>query len=207
MSGRILITSGPTREHLDPVRYLSNASSGQMGRCLAAAAIDSGYEVIVVSGPVDVDYPAQATVISVETTQQMLDAVVEQWDQCVGIIAAAAPCDFRPASPSDSKIKRNGDEPLSISLVANPDILKTVGDSKQSHQWSIGFALETENGIENAVAKLKRKNCDLIVLNSPTAINAASSEVKIIGSDGAVVLEANGSKTEIAASILKLMCS
>ena len=207
MSGRILITSGPTREYLDPVRYLSNASSGQMGRCLAAAAIDSGYEVIVVSGPVDVDYPAQATVISVETTRQMLDAVVEQWDQCVGIIAAAAPCDFRPASPSDSKIKRNGDEPLSISLVANPDILKTVGDSKQSHQWSIGFALETENGIENAVAKLKRKNCDLIVLNSPTAINAASSEVKIIGSDGAVVLEANGPKTEIAASILKLMCS
>jgi len=207
LSGRILITSGPTREYLDPVRYLSNASSGQMGRCLAAAAIDSGYEVIVVSGPVDVDYPAQATVISVETTRQMLDAVVEQWDQCVGIIAAAAPCDFRPASPSDSKIKRNGDEPLSISLVANPDILKTVGDSKQSHQWSIGFALETENGIENAVAKLKRKNCDLIVLNSPTAINAASSEVKIIGSDGAVVLEANGPKTEIAASILKLMCS
>jgi len=207
LSGRILITSGPTREYLDPVRYLSNASSGQMGRCLAAAAIDSGYEVIVVSGPVDVDYPAQATVISVETTRQMLDAVVEQWDQCVGIIAAAAPCDFRPASPSDSKIKRNGDEPLSISLVANPDILKTIGDSKQSHQWSIGFALETENGIENAVAKLKRKNCDLIVLNSPTAINAASSEVKIIGSDGAVVLEANGPKTEIAASILKLMCS
>lgn len=204
MSQRILITSGPTREFLDPVRYLSNASSGRMGAALANAAIDSGFEVTVVSGPVAIDYPSPASVVRVNSTQEMLDEVLKAWPDCVGIIAAAAPCDFRAEEFSDSKIKRQGREKITLSLVPNPDILKTVGQNKTNSQWSIGFALETENGVKNAVAKLEKKNCDLIVLNDSSAINADSSEIRIIDSRGEVVKTLEGSKTETAKSIVEL---
>jgi phosphopantothenoylcysteine decarboxylase/phosphopantothenate--cysteine ligase len=199
-----LITSGPTREHLDPVRYLSNASSGQMGSCLAAAALDAGYDVTIVSGPVDVNYPSDAEVIRVVSTAQMRDAVVEHWAGCVGMIAAAAPADFRPKSFSDSKIKKvPGKSEMTIQLVENPDILAEVGRMKSGNQWTIGFALETENGIERATAKLDRKNCDLIILNGVSAIDSADNSVALIDSTGTVVQEISGSKTEVAEAILK----
>ena len=106
---RLLITSGPTREYLDPVRYLGNGSSGQMGRALAIAALENGFDVTIVSGPVSITYPEAAKVIDVISTQEMFDAVMKSWPDCVGLIAAAAPADFRPAQFSESKIKKSAD--------------------------------------------------------------------------------------------------
>jgi len=202
---RLLITSGPTREYLDPVRYLSNGSSGQMGRALAIAAIESGYDVTIVSGPVAISYPDGAKVVEVVSTQEMFDAVVEAWPDCIGMIAAAAPSDFRPAKFSESKIKKSADSNnLSVELIENPDILAEVGRLKSDAQWTIGFALETDNGLSNAIGKLKRKNCDFIVLNDPSAIDSGENSVSIIDSNGEVVSEVSGSKQVVAEKILAL---
>ena len=198
---RILITSGPTRQYLDPVRYLSNASSGRMGTCLATAAIELGHQVVIVSGPVGVDYPADAEVIRVTTTQEMLDAAIEQFTECDGVIGAAAPCDFQPEVLSPQKLKKQGTG-ITLKLIETPDILGSLGEIKQSHQWSIGFALETENGIQNAVSKLTRKNCDLVVLNGPAAIDANETQIKIVDGDGKILKDVSGSKLAAAQAIL-----
>lgn len=202
---RLLITSGPTREYLDPVRYLSNGSSGTMGCCLAAAGIDRGFEVTIVTGPVAIEYPKEATVIEVVSTQEMFDAVLEIWPSCEGLIGAAAPCDFRPLEFSESKIKKSADvDTLRIEFTPNPDILAEAGRRKTASQWSIGFALETENGRANALRKLQRKNCDFIVLNTPAAIDAQESRVEILDERGEVVDSISGSKRQIAKRILSL---
>ena len=135
---RILITSGPTRQYLDPVRYLSNASSGRMGCALATAALAAGHEVVVVSGPVSADYPAAAEVITVVTTEEMLAASVKHFPKCDGVIGVAAPCDFSPTVVAAEKIKKN-DGNLTLELVATPDIMEALGKLKQEHQWSVGF--------------------------------------------------------------------
>lgn len=203
---RLLITSGPTREYLDPVRYLSNGSSGRMGCCLAAAGLEQGFEVTIVSGPVAIDYPKDATVIEVISTQEMFDAAMDVWPSCTGLISAAAPCDFRPVAYSKSKIKKSADakDSLQIEFVPNPDILAEAGRRKTDSQWSIGFALETDNGRANALRKLKRKNCDFIVLNTPAAIDAQESRVEILDASGEVVELVAGSKQQIAQRILAL---
>ena len=202
---RLLITSGPTREYLDPVRYLGNGSSGQMGRALAIAGLENGFDVTIVSGPVSITYPEAAKVIEVVSTQEMFDAVMESWPDCVGLIAAAAPADFRPAKFSESKIKKSANSnSLSIELVENPDILAEAGRRKSESQWTIGFALETDNGVSNALGKLKRKNCDFIVLNDPSAINSNENSVSIIDSTGEVVEKFSGSKQSVAEKILAL---
>ena len=202
---RLLITSGPTREYLDPVRYLGNGSSGQMGRALAIAGLENGFDVTIVSGPVSITYPEAAKVIEVVSTQEMFDAVMESWPDCVGLIAAAAPADFRPAKFSESKIKKSANSnSLSIELVENPDILAEAGRRKSEAQWTIGFALETDNGVSNALGKLKRKNCDFIVLNDPSAIDSDENSVSIIDSTGEVVESFSGSKQSVAEKILAL---
>lgn len=198
---RILITSGPTRQYLDPIRFLSNASSGRMGCALATAALAAGHEVVVVSGPVNVDYPAAAEVITVVTTQEMLSASVEQFPSCDGVIGVAAPCDFAPAAVAKEKIKKTEGN-LTLQLVGTPDIMMALGELKQEHQWSIGFALETENGHANAVEKLGRKQCDLIVLNSADAINSEINSIKVIDSAGESVRDFSGSKTDAAEVIV-----
>lgn len=140
---RILITSGPTRQHLDPVRYLTNASSGRMGRALASAAIREGHEVIVVSGPVEVEYPPTARIVPVECTEEMLAACQGVFPQCDGLIAVAAPCDFRPVIVSRSKIRKTG-RPLLLELVETPDIVATLAAAR-TNQWMVAFALETDD--------------------------------------------------------------
>jgi len=202
----LLITSGPTREYLDPVRYLSNGSSGKMGCALAIAGLKEGFDVIVVSGPVSIQYPQEATVIDVISTQEMYDAVIEAWPNCVGLIGAAAPCDFRPVNYSEAKIKKTADSKngLQIDLVENPDILAAAGELKTKQQWSVGFALETNDGAANAVQKLKKKNCDFIVLNDPSAIDAETNSVSIYDASGACVESASGTKQTIADRILAL---
>lgn len=201
---RILITSGPTRQYLDPVRYLSNASSGRMGCALATAALAAGHEVVVVSGPVSVTYPAAAEVITVVTTEEMLAASVEQFPTCDGVIGVAAPCDFAPAVVASEKIKKV-DGNLTLELVATPDIMKALGALKQEHQWSIGFALETENAKANAVEKLGRKQCDLIVLNSADAIDSEVNSITVINTKGESIRDFSGSKTDAAAVIIELI--
>ena len=138
----ILITSGPTREYLDPVRYLSNASSGRMGAAITAAAIAAGHRVTIVSGPVSVEYPEAAEVIAVVSTDDMLAACQRVFPACDGLIAAAAPCDYRPADVAPHKIHKTG-EPLRLELVETPDIVATLAAEKGA-RWIVAFALESE---------------------------------------------------------------
>ena len=153
---RILITSGPTRQYLDPVRYLTNASSGRMGRELAAAALELGHEVIVVSGPVSVEYPAGAQVRPVVSTEELLAACQELFPACDGAIGAAAPCDYRPLRVEQHKIAKTG-QPLVLNLVETPDVMATLGASKRAGQWLVGFALETDDQRFRALTKLDQK--------------------------------------------------
>jgi phosphopantothenoylcysteine decarboxylase/phosphopantothenate--cysteine ligase len=198
---RILITSGPTRQYLDPVRYLTNASSGRMGSALAQAAIDAGDEVVVVSGPVEVEYPAEARVIRVVTTDEMLDAARREFANCDGLIGVAAPCDYRPVAVEDQKIRKTG-QPLVLHLLETPDIVATLGQNKRPDQWVVGFALETEDHHFRAITKLQQKCCDWIVLNSPRAMNAADTSIEMLDRSGQVLLAASGSKRDVARQIL-----
>ena len=141
---RILITSGATRQYLDPVRYLTNGSSGRMGCALAEAAQQLGHEVVIVSGPVAVKYPQGAQVIGVVSTEEMLEQCRKEFRRCDGAIGAAAPCDYRPVKVETSKISKTG-EPLMLKLVETPDIMATLGSDKTAHQWLVGFALETQD--------------------------------------------------------------
>lgn len=197
---KILITSGPTREYLDPIRFISNQSSGRMGSALAAAAIDFGHEVCVVSGPVQVLYPEAAEVVSIETTTEMQDAVIEHFPSCDGMIAAAAPCDFRPKVFVDSKIKKTGDG-ISVEFTETGDILASVSHNKRADQWAVGFALETDNGIENAMKKLIEKQLNLIVLNGPDAMNSENNRIRILGING-IIAGFEGSKHDVARNIV-----
>jgi phosphopantothenoylcysteine decarboxylase / phosphopantothenate---cysteine ligase len=203
---RILITSGPTRQYLDPVRYLSNASSGQMGAALAEAALALGHEVVIVSGPVQIEYPAGAELIGVTSTEEMLTVAKERFARCDGVIGAAAPCDYRPVDVADHKLRKTG-QPLTLTLVETPDVLATLGQGKGPEQWAVGFALETEDARFSALAKLERKSCDLMVLNGVTAINSSHNEVEIIASNGEMVHRASGDKLSVARQIMKLIQS
>ena len=201
---RLLITSGPTREALDPVRYLTNASSGRMGQAIAAAAIEAGHSVVVVSGPVAVEYPAAAEVVSVESTAEMLEACRRALPRCDGVIGVAAPCDFQPVEVWKQKIRKTG-EPLHIELRETPDILATLAAERRPGQWLVGFALETDDQHLSALAKLQRKHCELIVLNGPAAIGAADSAVEVIDPAGEIVAQFIGPKLEIARGILRVI--
>jgi len=201
---RILITSGPTRQYLDPVRYLTNASSGRMGQALAAAAIAAGQEVIVVSGPVAVDYHAEAQVRWIVSTEELLAVCQEVFSTCDGVIGAAAPCDYRPIKVEQQKIAKTG-LPLKLHLVETPDVMATLGAEKRSEQWLVGFALETNDQRFRALTKLVRKSCDLIVLNGPTAMDALDNDVQVLDRTGATVAQIAGSKAAVAATILRVI--
>lgn len=200
---RILITSGPTRQYLDPVRFISNASSGKMGAALAQAACVAGHQVVVVSGPVNVNYPAGVEVIEVTTTQEMLIAAQSQFPNCAGVISAAAPCDFAPVNVASEKIKKTAQR-ISMEFEQTVDILGTLGNQKTETQWLIGFALESaiEDAVANAVEKLKRKRCDLIVLNHASAIDSDENSIDIIDASGKSILSFSGSKQAAAAVII-----
>lgn len=198
---KVLITSGPTRQYIDPVRYLSNASSGRMGSCLAEALVDLGHEVVIVTGPVAVDYPEEATVVSVVSTEEMLAAAQREFKSCDGMIGAAAPCDYRPQVVSKNKIKKSGDI-IQLELVETPDVVATLGEAKREGQWTVGFALETEDAHFRAITKLHRKNCDLVVLNGVTAIDSDRNSVEVFDRTDQIVLVAAGSKGEVARQIV-----
>lgn len=160
----VLITAGPTQEALDPVRYLTNHSSGKMGYSLAQAAMDMGANVTLISGPVQLSPPKGVCFRSVTTAQEMFDAVCTYSEQADFIIKAAAVGDYRPLHVSEQKIKKSGDR-LHVEFVKNPDILAYLGEHKKPHQIICGFAMETQNLLENAQEKLRKKHCDMIVAN------------------------------------------
>lgn len=200
---RILITSGPTRQYLDPVRYLTNASSGQMGCRLAEAAIAAGHEVVVISGPVGIEYPSAAEVINVVSTEEMLAASQEAFEACDGLIGVAAPCDYRPRQVQENKIKKTG-EPLRLELIETDDVVATLGKNK-GERWMVGFALETDDQRLRALAKLEEKSCDLMILNGPEAMNATETSVEVIASEGQVLARFRGSKADVSRQIFQII--
>jgi phosphopantothenoylcysteine decarboxylase/phosphopantothenate--cysteine ligase len=199
----ILITSGPTRQHLDPVRYLTNASSGRMGAALAEAAVEGGHRVTVVSGPVEVAYPPAAEVVRVVSTEEMLAACRDLFPRCDGLIGVAAPCDYRPEKVSARKIKKTGND-LLLRLVETPDIVATLAAEK-GPRWVVGFALETDDPRLAALAKLEKKRCDLVVVNGPQAMHAADTAVEIIDRGGEIVAALAGPKGEVARGIMRVI--
>ena len=166
LSGKhVLVTAGPTREALDPVRFLSNRSSGRMGYAIANAAARRGAKVTLVSGPVALKKPAYVDVIGVESAQEMFDAVMRCAPDADIVIKAAAVADYRPETIADHKLKKS-DDALSIPLACTQDILATLGANKRAGQFLCGFSMETENVIENSRNKLKKKNLDMIAANN-----------------------------------------
>ncbi len=162
----VLITAGPTYEAIDPVRFIGNHSSGKMGFALAESCLKRGMNVILVSGPTQLElHHPNLEVIAVKSAEQMLNAVSSKWDKCsIGIFAAAV-ADYRPVNQEPQKIKKK-EERLTIELFKNPDILRWASENRNNAQKVIGFALETNNAEENALLKLKSKNLDMIVLNT-----------------------------------------
>jgi phosphopantothenoylcysteine decarboxylase/phosphopantothenate--cysteine ligase len=200
---RLLITSGPTRQYLDPVRYLTNASSGRMGAALVEAAFEAGHQVVVVSGPVEVTYPAGVEVIPVVSTEDMLAACGKVFPTCDGLIAVAAPCDYQPADVSPHKIRKSGSG-LRLDLVETPDVVTALAAEK-TRQWLVAFALETEDRHLRAMQKLESKSCDLIVVNGPGAIHAVHTQVEVLGKEGRVLGSFSGAKRQVARDIFALI--
>ena len=196
-----LITSGPTRQYLDPVRYLTNASSGRMGVALAKASLEAGHRVTVVTGPVQVTYPAEIELIEVVTTREMLEACLNTFPQCDGLIGAAAPCDYEPRTIYAQKMSKTG-QPMSIEFIETPDIVASLAAQKREKQWVVGFALETEDARFRSVVKMQKKLCDLMVSNGPSAIDSHSNQIEILSREGKLLATIDGSKDVVAAGIL-----
>src|SRR4051812_8899891 len=198
----VLITAGPTREKIDPVRYLTNRSSGRMGYALAEAALRRGARVLLVSGPTSLTPPAAAELTRVESTQEMRDAVVSLLPQTTIVIKTAAVSDYRPKSAAGHKIKRDG--PMTLELEATPDILREIS-AKKGTQVLVGFAAETENVLENARRKLVTKNLDAIVVNDVSregvGFDSDRNAVTIITGDEVVEVPET-TKWEVAQRVL-----
>ena len=169
---RVVVTAGPTVEKIDPVRYISNRSSGKMGYAIAEAAAKRGAEVTLVTGPTRLDVPRGVKAVSIQSTQDLLDAMTECCRQADIVIQAAAPADFTPATVADQKIKKQGDGDLVLTLRQTPDVAAQVGRMKRPGQTLVGFAAETNDVLQNAEGKLAKKNLDMIVANDVTAPGA-----------------------------------
>ena len=205
---RVVITAGPTREALDPVRYLSNRSSGKMGYALAQAAVDAGARTTIVSGPVQLTAPDRARVVAVESARQMLEQCLELIPECDIFIACAAVADYRPAAVQQQKIKKGPDE-ISLQLVRNPDIVATVAAGER-RPFTVGFAAETRDVLAYAREKLQRKALDMIVANDVSdqsiGFNSELNEAVVLWGDGEQAL-ARTSKGNMARQIIQLIAS
>jgi phosphopantothenoylcysteine decarboxylase/phosphopantothenate--cysteine ligase len=208
----VLISSGPTVEPIDPVRFISNHSSGKMGKAIAETMAEAGAEVNFVSGPVN-SYPAHANikVIKVKTAAEMYEASKKHFEAADITILTAAVADYTPALVADEKIKKKGDEGMIIDLIKTVDIAAALGKEKKAGQMLIGFALETENLLENAKKKLESKNLDFIVLNSPkdegSAFGHDTNKISIIDRGGKAEHFGLKSKKEAAVDILNKICA
>ncbi len=186
---KVLISAGPTVEAIDPVRYISNHSSGKMGYAIAKAAENRGAKVTLVSGPVSLDSPPEVERIDVESCEDMAKQMLKHLKESDIIIKVAAVADYRPEDPKDRKIKKDGSEKdLNIKLIENPDILKLIGQEKTKKQFLVGFAAETNDLEKNAIKKIKKKNLDMIAANlvgsKESGFKADTNKVKLIYKDG-----------------------
>lgn len=206
-SKKVLITAGPTYEKIDPVRFIGNYSTGKMGYAIAEEAARRGADVTIVSGPVSITTnDPNINITKVESAREMLDACVETFPQCDYAIMCAAVADYAPAECAQSKIKREKDDIPVIKLVKNPDIAATLGAAKKAGQKLIGFALETNDEEYNAIDKMKRKNLDMIVLNSlqdkGAGFGTDTNKVTIFNSNGDKTPLPLKSKAEVAKDII-----
>ncbi len=198
-----LITAGGSREYIDPVRFISNASSGKMGYALARAAIAAGHKVTLITAPVLLRPPARAKLVKVETSAEMFEAVKKYFGRCDCLIMAAAVSDYTPVRPSKTKIKKSPAD-LAIRLKPTADILKWAGKHKKSRIVA-GFALEDKAIRRNAERKLKEKNLDMIIANTPAAIGAGTSAVQIKCKDSKWIQAGSAKKSLIAKKIIRLI--
>lgn len=196
-----LITAGGTREYIDPVRFISNASSGKMGYTLARAALKAGHKVTLITVPTTQRVLSGAKIIKVETAAQMFEAVRKHFSRCGCLIMAAAVADYTVARPAKTKIKKTG-KSLTIKLKPTVDILKWAGKHKRKNQVVVGFALEDKNIRARAEKKLKEKNLDMIVVNSPAAIGSDKAAVEIKTGGGKWLRLRKAGKTIVAKKII-----
>ncbi|MFN8992144.1 MAG: bifunctional phosphopantothenoylcysteine decarboxylase/phosphopantothenate--cysteine ligase CoaBC, partial [Pseudomonadota bacterium] len=205
---RVLLTAGPTQEALDPVRYLTNHSTGRMGVALAQAAQAMGAAVTLVAGPLQVPVPPDVAHVPVRTARQMLQAVQAQYEQQDILILTAAVSDYAPETVAEEKIKKAGDT-LQLTLRRNPDILAWLGENRKPGQLRVGFALETEHELAHAQAKLEKKRLDCIVLNSLRDTGAGfghdTNKITLLDQNGTVHRYELKSKAEVAQDILQYL--
>lgn len=200
-----MVTAGPTREYVDPVRYLSNESSGKQGFAIAEACAERGDQVVLIAGPVNLETPTGVRRIDVESARDMLGAVREEFADAEVLYMAAAVADWRPKRRLAGKWRKkdDGGDTASIELVKNPDVLATVAKRK-GERMVVGFALETGDGVRRALGKLKRKNADYIVLNDETALGSNRNTVHILGRDGTSRKLENRTKAQVARALAGL---
>jgi len=204
-----MITAGPTREPIDPVRYISNRSSGKMGYAIAEAALQDRHEVVLISGPVNLSPPRGAKLISVTTSDEMFGAVHRHAPDCEILVMCAAVADYKPATVAHQKIKRREKTELALKLVPTRDVLASLPQDRQ--YLVVGFAAETDNLEKNALKKLQNKNCDLIVANDVSRADAGvesdENEVTIFFRDGEREKIARASKKNIARELVKIFAN
>jgi phosphopantothenoylcysteine decarboxylase/phosphopantothenate--cysteine ligase len=199
-----LITAGPTREPIDPVRYISNRSSGKMGYAIAEAALDAGHDVILISGPVNLAPPRNTKFISVSTSDEMFDAVHQHADSSDTCVLCAAVADYKPAHISPVKIKKRNAE-FSLELIPTHDILESLGRRQNRKFLLVGFAAETDHLEANAAKKLREKNCDIIVANDAhIAMETDENELLILFRDGEIKKISRAPKTILARELVKI---
>lgn len=201
----VLVTAGPTREAIDPVRYLSNESSGRMGFAIAAAAARAGHRATLIAGPVDLPTPKGVHRVDVLSARDMLAALREHFPDADVLYMAAAVADYRPAKRHRGKwkVKESGADRVALELVRNPDLVKTIARRK-GDRTVVAFALETSDGERRARAKLAAKGADWIVLNGPSALGADRTTVTILGADGSRERIEDRTKAQVARSLLRL---
>jgi phosphopantothenoylcysteine decarboxylase/phosphopantothenate--cysteine ligase len=210
LTGKTLfITAGPTREAMDPVRYISNHSSGKMGYAIAEAAAEAGASVKLISGPVNIKAPERTQLIKVESAEEMLSASLEGLENCDIFIAAAAVADYRPTAVAEHKIKKGTEEIMELHLVKNPDIVATVAGSSPK-PYTVGFAAETKDVLNYARGKLERKGLDLIIANdvsrSDIGFNSDENAVTVISQQDTLELP-QASKRQLAGSLIELIAA
>ena len=202
---RVVVTAGPTRESLDPVRFLSNHSSGKMGVAIAAAAWRRGAEVTLIAGPLSITPPLGMRALDVESTSDMANAVRSELSTADVLVMAAAPADFKPTTVADSKIKKNN-RPDALAIVNTPDILKTTRDARRPGSVIVGFALETDDVMAHAAEKLRAKELDLVVVNDAREPGAGfggdTNRVTLLAPNAEPVALPLMSKAEVADAIL-----
>lgn len=202
---KILVTAGPTREYIDPVRFITNRSSGKMGYALARAAVERGFDTVLVTGPVELEPPAGAEVVRIVSAAEMAAAVKRLAPDCDAVVMAAAVADYRPVEVAEHKLKKTPGD-MMLRLERTEDILASLGEMKKPGQVLVGFAAETDDLLANAKNKLERKNLDWIAANKVADGFASDTDkVTLLGRNGKVAELPLAPKPEVAEKILEII--